>query len=161
MSSLINNKFYNLIFGAHNNLLSINNSKLFAGIMMLILNIGSKYITFSFSKTQEEFIKNTIAREILVFSIVWMATKDIYVSILMTAAFVILADYVFNENSRLCLLPDKFKNLKFAIDENSDGIITDEEIKKAEKLLETAKKQKNKLGQLEMLSYMNGNLFNL
>jgi hypothetical protein len=128
---------------------------------MLILNIGSKYITFSFSKTQEEFIKNTIAREILVFSIVWMATKDIYVSILMTAAFVILADYVFNENSRLCLLPDKFKNLKFAIDENSDGIITDEEIKKAEKLLETAKKQKNKLGQLEMLSYMNGNLFNL
>lgn len=161
MSSLTNNKFYNLIFGAHNHVLSINNSKLFAGIMMLVLNIGSKYITFSFSKTQEEFIKNTIAREILVFSIVWMATKDIYISILMTAAFVILADYVFNENSRLCLLPDKFKNLQFAIDENSDGIISEEEIKKAEKLLQTAKKQQKKLGQLEMLSYMNDSLFNL
>ena len=123
------NKAYNLLFGAHNSLLTINNSKLFAGIMMLVLNISSKYITFSFSKSQEEFIKNSIAREILIFAIVWMATRDIYISILMTAAFVVLADYVFNENSKLCLLPEKFKNLKYVIDENADGIITEDEIK--------------------------------
>lgn len=153
------NTLYNLFFGAHNSLLTINNSKLFAGIMMLVLNISSKYITFSFSKSQEEFIKNSIAREILIFAIVWMATRDIYVSILMTAAFVVLADYVFNENSKLCLLPEKFKNLKYVIDENADGIISDEEIRKAEKVLIAAKKQKNKLGQLEMLSYMNDSIF--
>lgn len=149
------NKLYNLLFGAHTSLLTINNSKLFAGIMMLVLNISSKYITFSFSKSQEEFIKNSIAREILIFAIVWMATRDIYVSIIMTAAFVVLADYIFNENSKLCLLPDKFKNLKYVLDENADGIISDEEIRKAEKILIAAKKQKNKFGQLEMLSYMN------
>lgn len=149
------NKLYDLLFGAHNSLLTINNSKLFAGIMMLVLNISSKYITFSFSKSQEEFIKNSIAREILIFAIVWMATRDIYVSIIMTAAFVILADYIFNENSRLCLLPEKFKNLKYIIDENADGIISEEEIRKAEKILIAAKKQRNKFGQLEMLSYMN------
>jgi hypothetical protein len=152
------NKLYNLLFGAHNSLLTINNSKLFAGIMMLVLNISSKYITFSFSKSQEEFIKNSIAREILIFAIVWMATRDIYVSIIMTAAFVVLADYIFNENSKLCLLPDKFKNLKYVLDENNDGIISDEEIRKAEKILIAAKKQKNKFGQLEMLSYMNGGI---
>lgn len=149
------NKLYNLLFGAHASLLTINNSKLFAGIMMLVLNISSKYITFSFSKSQEEFIKNSIAREILIFAIVWMATRDIYVSIVMTAAFVVLADYIFNENSKLCLLPDKFKNLKYVIDENADGIISDEEIRKAEKILIAAKKQRKKFGQLEMLSYMN------
>ena len=153
------NKAYNLLFGAHNSLLTINNSKLFAGIMMLVLNISSKYITFSFSKSQEEFIKNSIAREILIFAIVWMATRDIYISILMTAAFVVLADYVFNENSKLCLLPEKFKNLKYVIDENADGIITEDEIKKAEKILIAAKKQKGKFNQLEMLSYMNENIF--
>jgi len=153
------NKLYDLLFGAHNSLLTINNSKLFAGIMMLVLNISSKYITFSFSKSQEEFIKNSIAREILIFAIVWMATRDIYISIIMTAAFVVLADYVFNENSRLCLLPEKFKNLKYIIDENADGIISEEEIRKAEKILIAAKKQRNKFGQLEMLSYMNEGIY--
>lgn len=149
------NKLYNLLFGAHTSLLTINNSKLFAGIMMLLLNISSKYITFSFSKSQEEFIKNSIAREILIFAIVWMATRDIYVSIIMTAAFVVLADYIFNENSKLCLLPEKFKNLKYVIDENADGIISEDEIRKAEKILIAAKNQRKKFGQLEMLSYMN------
>ena len=156
---MIQNKLHNVLFGAHNSLLTINNSKLFAGIMMLVLNISSKYITFSFSKSQEEFIKNSIAREILIFSIVWMATRDIYVSILMTAAFVVLADYIFNENSKLCLLPEKFKNLKYVIDENADGIISEDEIRKAEKILVAAKKQRNKFGQLEMLSYMNEGVF--
>ena len=31
----------------------LNSSKLFAGITMLILNVGAKYITVDFNKTQE------------------------------------------------------------------------------------------------------------
>lgn len=152
-------KLYNLIFGAHNSLLTINNSKLFAGIMMLILNISSKYITLNLSKSQEEFIKNTIAREILIFTIVWSSTKDLYISILMTASFVILADYIFNEKSSLCLLPSKFKNLNYILDENDDGIITDKEIQHAENILLKAKKQKKKIEHLEISSFMNNKVF--
>ena len=152
-------KLYNLIFGAHNSLLTINNSKLFAGIMMLILNISSKYITLNLSKSQEEFIKNTIAREILIFTIVWSSTKDLYISILMTASFVILADYIFNEKSSLCLLPSKFKNLNYILDENDDGIITDKEIQHAENILLKAKKQKKKIEHIEISSFMNNKVF--
>ena len=39
---------------------SINQSKLFMGIVMLLMNIGSKYIEFGFSKTQEEALRNGI-----------------------------------------------------------------------------------------------------
>ena len=35
------------------NLASLNNSKFFAGLVMIMLNIGSKYITIELSKTQE------------------------------------------------------------------------------------------------------------
>lgn len=136
---------------------SVNNSKFFAGIMMLTVNIGSRYVTIKFSKSQEEYIKNKIAREFLIFAIIWMATRDIIISVIMTASFIILADYLFNENSKFCILPEKFKNLQYLIDSNNDGIITDEEIKKAEDILRKAKTQKNKINQLEMLSYLSTN----
>jgi hypothetical protein len=147
----------NISSGLNNVFSSVNNSKFFAGIMMLMVNIGSRYVTVKFSKSQEEYIKNQIAREFLIFSIIWMATRDVIISVIMTASFIILADYLFNENSKFCILPEKFKNLQYLIDSNNDGIITDEEIKKAEDILKKAKTQKNKINQLEMLSYLSTN----
>ena len=136
---------------------NVNSSKFFAGIMMLTVNIGSRYVTIKFSKSQEEFIKNKVAREFLIFAIVWMATRDLIISIIMTASFIILADYLFNENSKFCILPEKYKNLQYLIDSNNDGIVTDEEIKHAEDILRKAKLQKKKMSQLEMLSYLSTN----
>ena len=107
----------------HYSLQTLNNSKFFAGLMILIVNIGSRYVTIKFSKSQEEYIKNKVAREFLIFAIVWMATRDLYISILMTAAFIILADYLFNENSNMCILPEKYKNIQYLIDTNNDNII--------------------------------------
>ena len=142
----------------HNSILSLNNSKYFAGVAMLIVNIGSRYITLGLSKSQEEYIKNFVVRELLIFSIIWMATRDIYIAITMTAAFIILADYVLNENSSYCILPEKYKQIHKILDTNEDGLITQEEIKKAEETLRKAKKQENKINQLNMMSYFQTNL---
>lgn len=139
----------------YNHIKSLNDSKFFAAIIMLTLNIGSRYATFNFSKSQEEYIRNSIARELLIFSIVWMGTRDIFISITMTAAFVVLAEYLFNEKSKYCIMPDKYKNLEKIIDLNNDKIISDEEIKQAEEILLQARKQKKKINQLSMLNYMN------
>ena len=49
-----------------NHLNNLNNSKYFAGLMMLFLNIGSKYITVVLSKNQENFLKSNIFRQILI-----------------------------------------------------------------------------------------------
>ena len=142
----------------HNSILSLNDSKYFAGVAMLIVNIGSRYITLGLSKSQEEYIKAFVVRELLIFSIIWMATRDIYIAVTMTAAFVILADYAFNENSSYCILPEKYKQIHKIIDTNEDGLITQEEIKKAEETLRKAKKQENKINQLNMMSYFQTNL---
>ena len=111
----------------HNSVLSLNNSKYFAGVAMLIVNIGSRYITLGLSKSQEEYIKNFVVRELLIFSIIWMATRDIYIAITMTAAFIILADYALNENSSYCILPEKYKQIHKLIDTDEDGLISPEE----------------------------------
>ena len=106
-----------MIWSTINNL---NTSKLFAGIIMILLNVGSKYVTLDISKTQESFLSNTIIRRLLVFTIVFTATRDLIISFLLTAAFVILVSGIFNENSKMCILPKKYYKLK---DEN----ITEEE----------------------------------
>ena len=37
---------------------ALNNSKFFAGLVMIMLNIGSKYVTIELSKNQEQYLKN-------------------------------------------------------------------------------------------------------
>ena len=87
-----------------------------------------------------------------------MATRDIYIAITMTASFIILSDYLLNENSSCCVLPEKYKQLHQLVDTNTDGLITPEEIKNAEEILRKAKKQDRKINQLNMMSYFQQNL---
>tara|TARA_B100000424_G_scaffold271743_1_gene276472 strand:+ start:1101 stop:1592 length:492 start_codon:yes stop_codon:yes gene_type:complete len=133
---------------------TINNSKFFAGIVMLMINIGSKYITIELSKTQEAYLKYTLARQLLIFSLIWMGTRDIVISLVLTAVFIVLANYLFNENSKFCILPKKFREFKDLLDTNNDGKISEKEIKNAIDLLSKAKKNKQHKNKVEMLSLM-------
>lgn len=132
----------------------LNNSKFLAGIVMLLLNVGTKYIEIGLSKTQEQALRNALSRELLIFSIIFMGTHDIVLSILMTAAFVILSQFLFNDNSKMCIIPNKMKRIKRMVDLNKDDTISEEEEKRALEVLEKSKKQKKKSNQLKFLNYM-------
>ena len=146
-----------IISNTTNTLTSLNNSKFFAGIVMIMLNIGSKYITIELSKSQEAYLKYSLGRQLLIFSIAWMGTRDIILSLILTAVFIILADYLFNEDSTFCILPNKFKELKNIVDKNGDGVISEKEVNDALKVLDKANKQNAKQSQLEMLETLNNN----
>merc|ERR1711908_200311 len=98
----------------------INKSKLFAGLAMLMLNIGSKYIVIELSPNQESYFRNNIARQLLIFSIAWMGTRDILTSLYITAAFTILTQFLLNENSYFCILPKSLQKMKSVLDTNND-----------------------------------------
>jgi hypothetical protein len=132
--------------------MSLNNSKFFAGLVMIMLNIGSKYVTIKLSKTQEEYMKHAIARQLLIFSIIWMGTRDIYISLGLTAVFIVLTQYLFNEESSFCILPAHMRVIKSSMDVNDDDEISDAEIHRAVKILEKAKQNERKRNQLEMLN---------
>jgi hypothetical protein len=132
--------------------MKLNNSKFFAGIVMLMLNIGSKYITINLSKTQEEYLRNSIGRQLLIFSIAWMGSRDIYLALGLTAAFTILSDYLFNEESSMCVLPHSMRVFKDSIDTNKDGKISEQEIQNALQILQKAKENEYKNQQLKMLN---------
>lgn len=133
----------------HTHILYLNSSKFFAGCMMILLNIGSKFLPITFSKSAEEYLKLNISKQILIFAMAWMATRDIYTSLVLTAVFVILSDNLFNEESNYCIVPPSYRILGTMIDTNDDGSITPEEIKKAEDLLQKVKQQNIKTTQKE------------
>jgi len=85
----------------------INNSKYMAGIAMIVLNIGSKYIIMELSESQEEFMTNKIFRRFAIFTISFIATRDIITSLILTAVFIILVGNVFNENSKYSIVKKK------------------------------------------------------
>lgn len=118
----------------------LNDSKFFAGCIMILLNIGSKFITVNFSKSTEEYLKMMITKELLVFAMAWMGTRDIFTAICLTAAFTVLSDFLFNEDSNICIVPKHLRVLNKNMDLNSDGKITPDELNRAISVLEKAKK---------------------
>ena len=119
----------------------LNDSKFFAGLVILTMNIGSKYITVDLSKTQENYIKYSLGRQILIFAIIWMGTRDIVTSLIMTIIFILFADYLFNEHSRYCIIPEQYKELTIGADGEINKV-TQKEVNDAIKVLKLARKLK-------------------
>ena len=87
----------------------LNNSLFFAGIVMLMLNIGARYIELKLDPSTENFLKTALTKEVLVFSVAWMGTRDLILALVLTAVFVVLADYGLNANSRYCIMPERYR----------------------------------------------------
>lgn len=135
----------------------MNNSKLFAGVVMIMLNILSKYITVKFSKSQEAFLRNYVGSEILIFAVCWMGTKDLFIALMMTAAFFVLSQHLFHEESKFCVLPPKYRKLHKLLDLDGDGNVSQKEINEAVEILKRAKSQKTIVEREQVYSYFTQN----
>jgi hypothetical protein len=146
MFATIKNNLFNHIDKVVQNL---NTSKAFAGLMIIILNIGSRFVTIKLSKSMEAYLKYTFSKQILIFAIAWMGTRDIYIAILVTLIFTICMEYLFNEDSKFCCLPEHFTNYHIELLENDEkqkdekskqntNDISDTDIQKAKEVLEKA-----------------------
>ena len=133
---------------------ALNNSKVFAGIMIITLNVVSRFVNIKLSKTMESYLKYTFSKYVLVFTIAWMGTRDIYTALFIMVCFAIASDLLLDEESIFCILPDEFKDHHLSILEEQENMtnVTDEEITKAKKVLEKAKEQ-NKMEDVELESY--------
>lgn len=72
----------------------LNDNKLFLGIMLIILNIGSRHLVDELSTNPEEYNRNLVLRRIAVFAVCFVGTRDIVISLLLTAGFIIIAQGV-------------------------------------------------------------------
>ena len=98
-------------------------SPYFNGSIMLLMNIGGKYLAMDLPKNLDTlFINYAFLRYIVLFSIFFMATRDIKISILLTLLFFIISRYFINEKSSFCLInEDNFNSKKVTKEEYSNA----------------------------------------
>ena len=116
----------------HDHIMTLNNSKIFAGLMIIVLNIASKFVNVKLSKTMESYLKHTFSRDMLVFAIAWMGTRDIYTALIITILFMICVNYLFNENSRFCCLSEQFTTYHAELVKQD---VSEDDVKKAREVL--------------------------
>ena len=110
------------------------------------MNVGSKYVTIQLSESQKNVLnKYAIFRQLLIFAVFWMGTKDLYTSLAMTAVFIILTQHIFNEKSKFCVLPKRWTEIHSEMDTNKDGKLSEDEIDNAIKILKKTKSQQQDL----------------
>ena len=124
---------------------NMNNSKIFAGIMIILMNITSKYVRIKLGKTMERLMKHYISTPLLVFTVSWIGTRDLYIAFIITGLYILFAEILFNEDSSFCVLSEEFRDYHDQIEkeqQEKNEKLTEEDVIKAKAVLEKAKKQK-------------------
>ena len=137
--SQITAKLIDLFTYLHNYINALNNSKLFAGLMIIVLNIASRFVTIKLSKSMESYLKYTFSRDALIFCIVWMGSRDIYIALSVMLVFILFMDFLFNESSSFCILPEHFMDYHInLLETNNNNSVppSDDDMKNAKNILE-------------------------
>ena len=87
-------------------------NKYMIGITMVIVNLGARFIVNELNEEQKKWINSKYLRRILIFFVIFMATRDIVISIILTIVVVLVVFEFFNEDSEYSLVPKVEKNSK-------------------------------------------------
>ena len=69
----------------------LENHKLFLGIMLILVNVGSRHFVDELSDDPKVYERNLLLRRIAIFAVCFVGTRDLVYSLLLTAGFIIIA----------------------------------------------------------------------
>ena len=116
---------------------NITDNKLFLGFLLVCINFMSRSVNFDVSPFQKQILDSDLVKQLFIFFITFVGTKDLWVSIMLTASFYVLSNHLLHEDSPFNIIPKRLKN---AIDTNKDNKISQEEIDEAIHTLEKVKR---------------------
>jgi len=82
---------------------SFNTNTYFIGLMMIILNLGGRHLAPGLTPEQDKIFQNVWARRILLFIVIFVATRNIFTAFWLSIGLIILIGYLTNEMSSLYL----------------------------------------------------------
>ena len=75
----------------------LSENKIFIGLIMIMVNIGARFIIEELSDDLRAIAKGEVFRKIVIFCSVFLATRDIMVALIVTIVFVVLINEVLGE----------------------------------------------------------------
>ena len=85
---------------------SISGSKLVWGVAALLANVGSRFIIGELTPAQQGVLKSPIVKRIVLFCMLFIPTRDVLLSVCLTVVASALLEFLLNEESKYCVLPD-------------------------------------------------------
>ena len=73
---------------------SINTNPYFIGIMMLLLNLGGRFLSLEISKGQEKFLSQPFVRRFFLFAVIFVATRNIIIAFGLSIIIILLLGYL-------------------------------------------------------------------
>ena len=83
----------------------LNTSKLFAGITLIIMNFGSRFVIGDMTAAHEAIYSSPGFKKIVLFCMFFVGTRDVITSAMLAFAFSIVVDVLLNEKRRFNLVP--------------------------------------------------------
>ena len=80
---------------------SFNTNPYFIGLMMLMMNLGGRFLAMEVTKGQEKFFQDPWFRRILIFIVIFIATRNIFVAFWLGLAVILVLGILLNETSPL------------------------------------------------------------
>lgn len=106
----------------------LNTNKLFWGITMIMMNLGSRYVIADLNKIYENVLMMEVVKKAVLFCMFFVACRDIMVSIALTFGFSIVFQALLNAKSRYNILPAPIKALVLA---SSNKLVSKEDYQNA------------------------------
>lgn len=71
---------------------------------MLLLNVGAKYVIADLGIIHERLLANEIAKKIIIFSMFFVATRDIITAFVLSVLYVLIIDGIFHESRNFSIV---------------------------------------------------------
>ncbi len=88
----------------------LNSSKFTAGIAMFMLNIGARYVQADFGKGMDVILNNNYVKKAIVFCLFFVATRDVFISIILLIFYFIIVDNLLHDKKKFCIIPKNLIN---------------------------------------------------
>ena len=90
-------------------LTAANNSKVLWGISTIAMQLGGRHVVGGLTEMQNKFMGMEVVKRFVLCAMIFVATRDIVVSICMTVAIYAALSWLLNENSCLCIVPENMR----------------------------------------------------
>ena len=86
-------------------LFSLNTNPYLIGLLMILLNLGGRFLPMELTKQQEAFLQNGWVRPVILFTAIFIATRNLAVAFWLTLIIFSVLWFLANETSAFCMIP--------------------------------------------------------
>lgn len=114
-------------------LVQLNNNKVFWGLTLILMNLGSRYVIADLNKLYENVLMMDLIKKLVLFCMFFVGCRDVLTSLALTFAFSIVFQALLNAHSKYNLLPKSALNFVLS---SMQKPVSEDEYKNAKQIVE-------------------------